>query len=101
VVLLDTEPQDAPITFTPKNLGKKGSLAFYVGRSGEYMVGERVTPSTLDGLGPPSDFETSRRRGTQAVHTWWLPGARLTESGEKTVLTEEERERLKALGYIQ
>jgi choline-sulfatase len=101
VVLLDSEPQNAAITFTAKDPGKVGSPVFYVGRAGEHKIGERVTLSTLDGLGPPSSFETCRRSGVQAVHTWWLPGARLTQSGEKAVLTDEERERLKALGYIQ
>jgi arylsulfatase A-like enzyme len=101
VILLDSEPQSAGITFTPQNASKVGSPVFYVGQTGKYEIGERVTPSTLDGLGPPSDFETCRRSGIQAAHAWWLPGARLTELGEKTVLTDEEKVRLKALGYIQ
>lgn len=101
VVLVDTEPQGAAVRFTPKNPGKVGAPVFYVGRTTEHEMGERVTLSTLDALGPPSNLATCRRRGIEAVHVWWLPGARLTESGEKTALTEEEKGRLKALGYIQ
>lgn len=101
VVLVDTEPQGVAVRFTPKNQGKVGSPIFCVGRDGEHKIGEKVTLSTLDALGPPSNFETCRRRGIPAVHVWWLPGTGLTESGEKTTLTDKEKRRLKALGYIQ
>jgi len=101
VVLVDTEPQGVAVRFAPENAGKVGSPVFYVGRTGEHEMGERVTISTVEALGPPSDFETYRRRGIPAVHVWWLPGTGLTESGEKTTLTDKEKRRLKALGYIQ
>jgi arylsulfatase A-like enzyme len=101
VVLVDTEPQNVPVRFAAENPGKADSPVVYVGQSGEHPIGERISAQVLDGLGPPSSFEHSRRRGIPAVHLWWLPGTRLTESGEKAALTDEERERLKALGYIQ
>jgi arylsulfatase A-like enzyme len=101
VVLLDTDPQGAAVRCTIKDVGEIGSPVFYVGGTREHEIGEHVGLSTLDGLGPPSNFETCRRQGIQAAHAWWLPGARLTESGERVILTDEEKGRLKALGYIQ
>jgi hypothetical protein len=101
VVLVDTEPQGVAVRFTPKNAGKVGSPVFYAGRTEEHGIGDKVTLSTLGALGPPSNFETCRRRGLPAVHVWWLPGVRLTASGGKTTLTDKEKSRLKALGYIQ
>jgi arylsulfatase A-like enzyme len=101
VVLVDTDPQDAVVRLVCKNPGKAGSPVLYVGRTEERGIGERVTLSPVGALGPPSNFEVCRRHGKPAVHIWWLPGSRFRESHDKVTLTDEERARLKALGYIQ
>jgi arylsulfatase A-like enzyme len=101
VVLVDTEPQNASIKISAEDIGKTGSPVFYTGQTEEHRIGESVTLSPLNALGPPSNFEVCRRQGLPGVHIWWLPGAKLAEPGPKAALTEEERQRLRALGYIQ
>jgi arylsulfatase A-like enzyme len=101
IVLIDTHPSVAPVRFAFKNTAEAGKIAFYTGGDGEHDIGETVTLTSEKAMGPPSHFERCRRQGIAAVHAWWLAGTRFAESGEKTTLTDEEKEKLKALGYIQ
>ncbi len=100
VVLFDTEPQDADVRFDIRTSGAPPEDA-YVGRRGTRPIDRQFDLTNKDALGCPDAFDLNRLARRRGVYIWWLPGMRATAAGESATLTPEERNRLKALGYIQ
>jgi hypothetical protein len=100
VVIFDTEPQDAVARFDIRISGAPPEDA-YVGRRGTRPIDRQFDLTNKDALGCPDAFDLNRLARRPGVYIWWLPGMRATAAGESATLTPEERNRLKALGYIQ
>ena len=101
MVLFDVEPGDAPVSFEIRAAGERPPASGSVGRTGTMSLGAPVTLKTEDARGLPRDFESTRLSKEQGAFVWWFPGDRTTRIGPDRGLTPEEKERLKALGYIQ
>jgi arylsulfatase A-like enzyme len=101
VLLFDTQPRDARVTFKVSAGGPNGPSAVNVGKIGGRPIGERFTLETQQAAGLPDAFGQFRTRRAAGVHIWWLPGEEMREPGERAVLSPEAKKRLRALGYVQ
>jgi hypothetical protein len=101
IILFTAEPEDAAITFKIEVEGEGISDLISAGSAGTYSAGDMFTLTRDEALGLPEAFDEERRTKTAGACLWWLPGRSTMEAGETTRLSPEERQRLKALGYIQ
>ncbi len=100
ILLFDIDPEDAAIRM--KIAGGPGMPS--VIHSG---VGEALPMGTSFGLTPnramglPEAFDANRAQAAPGAYVWWLPGDPAGATARSTELTPEEKQRLRALGYIQ
>jgi choline-sulfatase len=100
MVLFSVEPGDAAVSFEIMAAGEGAPVSGSVGRAGSMPLGVPVTLRAQDAAGLPRDFESARLSDKQGAFVWWFPGDRTTHIGPDRGLTPEEKQRLKALGYI-
>jgi arylsulfatase A-like enzyme len=101
IILFTAEPEDAVIRIEVDVEGEGVSDLISAGSAGIYSAGDVFALSRDEALGLPDAFDEYRRSKTAGACVWWLPGRPAREAGETTRLSPEERQRLKALGYIQ
>ena len=73
----------------------------HIGQTGGAPLGEAIVLETGEASGLPQGLAAMRRSCRPGVFIWWLPGEGAKTARPATKLTDEERKRLKALGYIQ
>jgi arylsulfatase A-like enzyme len=101
IILFSAEPEDAAIKFEFAVNGEAASDLVSAGGERTYPMGEVFTVTRDEAYAVPEAFGELRRSGKTGACVWWLPGRRRAEAGETTGLSPEEKQRLKALGYIQ
>lgn len=100
IILFDTEPPDARIQFAVTAEGGQGFAPVFTG-TGTKPLGEGFALTRGEALGAPKAFDEFRSTGRTGAFVWWLPGREIGGPRETTTLSPEERQRLRALGYIQ
>jgi hypothetical protein len=93
-------PDDAPLTFRVTSKGG-GTPEILIGAQGTQAAGAAFTLTRREAFGAPAKFRENRRKRVPSVHIWWLPGEQAALDTDDEDLTESERKRLRALGYIQ
>ncbi len=100
ILLFDVDPEDAGIRL--KIVGGPGMAPVIHSGVGEVLpmgTGLRLTPKLAMGL--PGAFDADRGRAEAGAYVWWLPGEKAGATARSTELSPEEKQRLRALGYIQ
>jgi arylsulfatase A-like enzyme len=100
ILLFDIDPQDAGIRV--KIAGGREVTAAVQSGVGEALPMDtalRLTPDRAMGL--PEAFDAGRTLEEEGAYLWWLPGGKTGKAAPATELTPEEKQRLRALGYIQ
>jgi arylsulfatase len=101
IVHFDVDPAESRVRFNTSGTGGRVPSTIYVGARTRGPFGGTVTLSRREAMGPPEHFEAARRDFVPGAFIWWLPGENVRRSAETTDLTEEEKKRLRSLGYIQ
>jgi choline-sulfatase len=100
MVVLETQPAGVPVEFEVRVRGEGGPGSVLVGKAGSRRLGSfTLTQQEAEGL--PATFEDARKSRTPAVCIWWMAGEPMRRPVLGTSFTDEERARLKALGYLQ
>jgi hypothetical protein len=100
-LLFDSEPRTSRVRFKVTGTGEDTPSQVYVGESGMMPMGEEFVLGPDQALGLPGDFKASRLSGRPGAYIWWFPGEGMTIEREGLELTPEQKQRLRALGYIQ
>ncbi|MFZ1947567.1 MAG: sulfatase/phosphatase domain-containing protein, partial [bacterium] len=101
IMVFETRPADAPVEFEVAVRGKGGPGSVLIGKSGSRPAGESFILTQEQATGLPAAFAAARESRTPAVCLWWLAGESMRRPAPGTAFTDEERSRLRALGYLQ
>ncbi|MFH1219616.1 MAG: sulfatase [Candidatus Eisenbacteria bacterium] len=100
IMLFEVEPSDRPVTFKFTADGQDAPQAVSVGETGERPFGQAFVLTLDDAMGLPRAFGQSRSSTASGVSLWWLPGEHLQRAQKAVILSPEEQNRLRSLGYI-
>jgi choline-sulfatase len=101
LVWFDCEPYTNEILIRITSEGSEVPEFAWVGSKGKTAIEKTLALKPSDAHGLPDAFTEFRRSGTPGVYIWWLPGERPGPRGRAVDLTPEEKQHLRALGYIQ
>jgi choline-sulfatase len=101
IILFSTVPEEAPVRFEFDVEGEGAPSPIHVGHEAGRKAGDVFTLKPEEAYAVAETFDDLRRQGDAGACVWWLPGSREARTGETTRLSPEEKQRLKALGYIQ
>ncbi|HVP58021.1 MAG TPA: sulfatase-like hydrolase/transferase, partial [bacterium] len=99
LALVDFGGASDELTFAVDAEGAGAPESVYVGKSLSVPLGAvgKLRPETAYGL--PDKFQDHRQNGRPGAFIWWLPGGKLDSSAETAPLGEQEKKRLKSIGY--
>jgi choline-sulfatase len=97
ILLFDVGPENTAIRL--KIAGGSASVIHSGVEELPMDAGLRLTTDRAMGL--PKAFEARRIQASPGAYVWWLPGGAAGAKARSADLTPEEKQRLKALGYIQ
>jgi arylsulfatase A-like enzyme len=101
VVHFETQPRNARLDIEIQVDESTPVDSVFTGPTMLKPVGEVISVRPADAYGLPQAFESRRLADLPGIFIWWLPGSGRTQAGKVTDLSPEERQRLRALGYIQ
>jgi len=101
VVHFETEPRNAGLEIEIEAGAGAVADSVFTGATAVRPGGGVLSLRPADAHGLPVAFESHRNSSTPGVFVWWLPGSGTYRPGKVSDLSPEEKQRLKALGYIQ
>lgn len=101
LVWFDCAPHTSEILIRITSEGSEVPEFAWVGSQGKTVTEKTVVLNPADAHGLPDAFAEFRTSGRPGVYIWWLPGERPGPRGRAVDLTPEEKQHLRALGYIQ
>jgi hypothetical protein len=100
-VWFDSKLPASPIKFEIAAEGEAVPEIVHIGAAGTAPLGKPIVLETGQASGLPQGLAAMRQSCGPGVFIWWLPGEVARAARPASKLTEEEKKRLKALGYIQ
>jgi arylsulfatase A-like enzyme len=99
-LLFSTRPADSPVQLNIESAGGAAAGQVHVGETGQREMGKELDLTAAQAMGLPAGFLEAETSGTPGAYIWWLPGERAAKRAT-VELTPEQKQRLRALGYIQ
>jgi arylsulfatase A-like enzyme len=100
IVFFDIDPADAAIQVRMAG-GPDVQAVVHSGAGGVIQMGATFILEPDHAMGLPQTFDPNRAMATPGAYVWWLPGGGTGVTTRSSELTPDEKQRLRALGYIQ